>query len=365
MTRELTPEQFYDRMRTQQAAKNVRLEELRKAIEVAPVPLSDELAKKVIWLISDDAHAVMRSHPGYKLAQRVASYRTALSVMESSLADLIRAIDEFMEEAGKEKSHLMGLLGEQDLEGFERRIQKELFAVANAAASLVDHFRRIWKSVELAGWKEKQVECFRDDGLHDFIKVFRNLIDHNHLFEANWQVNYDFEKGTKAPAFVLDRQRLLIAIDENLEGKERNTAHDYVTKHQGNISLKPMFEGYRLRMRRFYAWFDEQLASPGYTALRDYERVMREQRNRAIRQWWNILLDTALKNASTVDPHSYLPERLSAEQIAEVNTLPRNSREQVDLIIEYVDKENAIDDKLRDMAYRLFESVPVPQAAGA
>jgi hypothetical protein len=56
-----------------------------------------------------------------------------------------------------------------------------------------------------------------------------------------------------------------------------------------------------------------------------------------------------------LDPHNHLHNHLPQEAIAEIKKLPKNSREQADLIISMVDKENAIDDDLRKKVYELFD----------
>lgn len=94
-------------------------------------------------------------------------------------------------------------------------------------------------------------------------------------------------------------------------------------------------------------------------ALHDYDHIMQEKRNLNERQWWNAMLVSWLRNWKTPpNPHSHLHKYLTEEQMAQVNALPRNSKEQVDLVIQFVDKDDAIDDKLRALAYELFERSP-------
>ncbi|HUH49015.1 MAG TPA: hypothetical protein VLZ56_04070, partial [Mycoplana sp.] len=54
------------------------------------------------------------------------------------------------------------------------------------------------------------------------------------------------------------------------------------------------------------------------------------------------------------DPHNHLNRYLTAEQLEAVYKLPRNSREQVNLVISYADQEGVVDGHLREEVYELF-----------
>jgi hypothetical protein len=78
--------------------------------------------------------------------------------------------------------------------------------------------------------------------------------------------------------------------------------------------------------------------------------------------FWKAMKGNWLRNWKTPpDPHRDLPGYLTPAQLYEVYKLPRNSKQQVDLVIKYVDKENAIDEDLRGQAYELFARSPLPE----
>jgi hypothetical protein len=123
--------------------------------------LPEELAAAVVRNFITEMLDIMRGHPGYPLAERRNSYRTSLSIMEQCLQDLLVAIDRF--ETYALSDEFVGP-GRRDRTGeFEREIQKELFATANAAVSLVEHTRRVIKLHPLPDYNAKRSEAFGSD----------------------------------------------------------------------------------------------------------------------------------------------------------------------------------------------------------
>jgi len=227
-----------------------------------------------------------------------------------------------------------------------------MFATTDAAASLVDHCRVVTRRVKIDGLREKLAECFGDDGLHNFVIQLRILLHHIQFVEASWKIHYVFSEGAKTSTFEISKDPLLQAIAWSFKGGERRELEDFVTRQEGEIDLKLLLLDYGARVKRFYEWFDAQITSVDLT---DYDRVMFEKKKAGARNSWKIILMFALNMKVPVNPHNHLHKHLPAEDIAEINKLPRNSREQADFIISLIDRDNAINDQLRDMAYQLFE----------
>lgn len=334
---------------------------MREAVANTEPPLSSDLTKAVIQLFDGYTRSIMRGHRGYALAERRASYETSLAIMELSCADLISAIDSFAVEALAENSTLFNRQGDGRLVTFEHRIQKELFATANAAASLVGHVRRVQKILNLPDFKEKIVASFGQDGLHEFVIALRVLLHHLQIVEAGWNTSNSFSAG-KAATFMLHKEAVERAVDQYSDkfGGDKNALRVFVKAAPDTIDVKGAFEEYRRRLRSFYAWLSDELKADSLIALRDYDRIMLEKKRLNARMFWSALLVNWLRNSnSPPNPHDHLDKYLTPEQIAQVYALPRNSNEQVDLIISFVDTDAAIDDKLRQLAYELFQRSPL------
>lgn len=342
-------------------------ERIRQAVATSEVPLAPELVQAVIYLPDEHSSAILQGHPGFALAERRSSYLTSLSIMELSLVDLLNAIDNFEQEALAEGSTLFNRIGGAALESTERRIQKELFATANAAASLVDHSRRLQKRINFHGYNDQRRVCFGVDGLHELVIGLRVILHHLHVVPAGWNMQSSFSEGTRSATFKINKETLLHVVEQypdKFGAENRDALLVYLQAAPSSIDLKAMFEDYRGRAAQFHMWLREQLASNSLLALRDYDRCIQEKKNLGARTWWNMLLGNWLRNWKVPpNPHDHLNKYLTPEQIVEIYKLPRNSRAQVDLVINYVDTDQAIDDELRKLAYELFERSPASAVA--
>lgn len=204
-----TREQIDEIWRQQEKREAERRERIRQAVAESEAPLSNELARAVIQLNDQYTRAILRDHKGFALAERRNSYRTSLSILEQCLQDLLVAIDCFETAALSEESGYFDPGGESESGRTERRIQKELFATANAAASLVDHARRVHKLHALPDYDAMRAECFGADGLHEFVIGLRVALHHLHALEAGSRIVYRFSEGTNSATFVIGKAVLL------------------------------------------------------------------------------------------------------------------------------------------------------------
>lgn len=223
------------------------------------------------------------------------------------------------------------------------------------------------KRIDLPGYADQLRACFGTDGLHDFVIGVRILLHHLHIVEAGWSMQTSFSEGTKRATFTIDKATLLRAIaqfPERFGGDKSGPLLAWVSAAPDRIDLRVIFEEYRSRVAQFHRWLGEQLASQSFVALRDYDRCLQENRNLGTRTWWIMLLGNWLRNWKVPpNPHDHLHKHLTHEQLTEVYKFPPNSKAQVDLVISYLDNDQAIDDSLRNLAYELFERSPPPETA--
>lgn len=345
-------------MRAQNEREAAQRESIRQKIAKTPPPLPPELVHRFLHLFDGHVRDMMRSHAGFDLSERRASYLVSLDIFERSASDLISAIDDFSAYATAPGASIFERQQEDRLQNYEGRIQKELFAAANAALSLVEHSRRIEEISKRPDHDERRIGAFGDDGLHAFVQALRVLLFHVHMVEAGYNLTTSYSKGTKTATFAISKETLL-RILPSAKITQRDDVMRYVNSCPSSIDLKPMFVEYLARVRTFHAWFQHELESDSLIALRDYDRIMQEKDNYNQRSWWRLMLHTWKNWKSPPDPHAHLHKYLTPDQIAEVNALPRNSRAQVDLIIRYVDKNNAIDNELRELAYEWFARLSI------
>ncbi|PTM40510.1 hypothetical protein [Bosea sp. 124] len=255
--------------------------------------------------------------------------------------------------------------GEAQLHAIERRIQKELFTCTNAVVSLVEHARRVSKERPIADYNAQRLSCFGTDGLHEFVVALRVMLHHLHIVDAGWNLQTNVNKDGNTASFMIHKDAVLRIMHEN-EGSftpktAREAARSYIAAKPSTIDLRDVFQEYEARAHRFNNWFKQQLQSEKLADLRDYDRLIKEKVNFDQLTIYKAMMHHWLKWDTPPDPHRHLSRYLSADQLAEAYKLPRNSPEQVDLIIGYADRDNAIDEKLREQVYELFRRSPSPE----
>lgn len=364
-TPKLSQEQFFEYLRFDKMCKDVELENVRQSVAQSDIPLSEELLARVLRLFITDALDVLRGHAGFVFVERRKHYRASLSIMLLSLDDLEAALVNFEQLATSDQADIMLPRNAKKLEAIERRIQKELFSTANAAASLVDHVRRLQLRFEFPGFQKQLQECFGDDGLHDLIIGLRVLLHHLHIVEAGWSLSSDFTTGSRSARFKIDRAELKRAISqsgERFEGQKGEPMRKFVSECLEQIDLSQLFGEYRSRLDRFYDWLNREIETAPPPALQDYDRCILEKDRHSSRMMWNAMIGNFLNWERVPDVHKRLPDYLSGKQLEAVYRLPRNSKEQADLIIEYADTYGAVDDKLRGSVYQLLERLSMQEA---
>jgi len=337
-------------------------EQVRAMLTAAPtpVPVGAEVLCALCQLNPGDARDVLRDHPGYALSERLESYDTARAVFERSIADLIRAISDFENRA--RDASLFDRARRKEKEDAKARVQKELFATANATHALKDHStNRLQKEIQVPHYDEKLRECFGDDGLHDFVIGLRAIIHHVQMVQPGLTVTRHFDGSDNEVSFRLDKEALLLVVD-GPKSRMPVAGREYLRKARQGLDLRHVFEEYARRASSFHAWFRSVIDSEPLPALRDYQRCIKEITNTATRVFWRAMLGNWLNWAKPPNPHDHLPRFLSPEQIEEAYRLPMNSHEQVDYIISIVDRSGACDDELRGLFYQLFERAEHPAA---
>lgn len=360
----LSEEQYFELVRMDNARKEKEFEDIKKSVAESDVTLSDELFERLLRLFPTKVVSVMRGHAGFVLAERREHFFTSLSIMYRCLDDLDAALVSFGEQATEHHADIMLPKNKQKLEAIELQIQKELFATANATASLVDHVRRLQKKFEFPEFRSQLQICFQADGLHELIIGLRVLLHHLHIVEAGWSITSDFTTGTKSAGFKIDREELERAIDQSggFGAEQLRLMRLFVQSCPEQIDLRELFSSYRQRLEKFYGWLRHQVDTSLSEALKDYDRCISEKDRRSTRMTYNALVGNFLNWEKAPDLHKHIPDYLTDEQLREVYALPRNSPEQIDLIIQYIDTLGAVDESLRNRIHQLFQKLSAQEA---
>ena len=329
------------------------------------IPASPEVIKALTWL-PRHADQILRAHPGHRLISLRRSYQVSLSIFETAADHLITAITDFEKEAVRDDATIFSRAREAELKRIEENIQKELFSGTAAAHSLVDHTRRMVEKIPIAEYAEQCSKFFRGDGLHEIVIGLRTLLHHLQIVAPGAQTIQS--AAGRSATFVLSKSVLMNALEDHGGGfsaGQKAKMRVFMASAPEHIDMRKLFEDYRCRVLAFNRWVGEQLESATPLEMRDYDHCRLEQKREGARMWWNALLGNWLKNWKVPpDPHEHLPKFLSEHEIEVVYRLPRNSKEQVDLVIRFMDEDGAADDNIRSQAYELFDRSPPLEPCG-
>jgi len=272
-------------------------EEVRAAVKAAPVPMPAEIVERIAHLSSVDVHEVMREHAGHRLWERHKSYQMSYRVFERATADLLKEIDNFNELA--RDGTLFGPSRRREVDDLEHSIQKELFASANAAHSLVDHSsRRVQKIAQVPGYSEQLRKCFGTDGLHEFVIALRTMIHHIFAFKPDYLWESKIGEGAQGTTiFVFNKEDIARAAFDNkssFTAEQSKMVAKYLASVSDSIDIGRLFDDYRNRAAAFHSWFGGALQTHAFGNVRDYERCLLENRRFATRTWWNCLLGNSI-----------------------------------------------------------------------
>jgi hypothetical protein len=354
----LTRQEFDELWRADQLRKAAELESIRTSVATCGAEIPDSLRERLLRLFPADAKSVLREHDGFKYAERRDHYKDSVSIAKVCFRDLETALVEFGVAATAEAPDIMRHKNRDKLDATERQIQKELFAAANAAASLVDHSRRLQKRFQFDAYDKKRSEFFKDDGLHELIIGLRVLLHHLHIVQAGWSLSSDFRTGERHATFKLSNATIRKALDENADGfgaEKVKSISTFLDAAPDQLDLLPLFREYGTRAGHFHAWLSGQLEQHSIVELSDYDHCILEIDRLSTRMGWNALVGNWLQWDRVPDLHKHLQHFLTPEQSETVYSMPRNSRQQVDAIVTFLNEFGAVDEPLRQRIYQLFE----------
>ncbi len=311
------------------------------AKEVATVPVSDHLLTRLCELGLDFPN-VISSHPGFVLDRKTKSLWAALETFRLAYADLQINL--------RNSAHTTRRIGPTErIKSSERivaSVVKEIFALCSAASALKAHARRVRNLVPENEFHSQLGKSF-DRGQHEFVIALRNVLTHEMFVEADWKITYHFgTDAKKVTTFEFSSEQLTAAANFNEEAKS------YMRRCGRTINVDTLFAEYTARVMAFYKWLRERIESQLPAEVMDYRRCVVAHKAHMARIHWRLILRHVVDRG--LDPYQYLDKYMECEELDEIKRLPHRSSAQVNRIIQIIDTDQACDEELRDLVFRLF-----------
>ena len=303
------------------------------------MPVSEETLAALGALSPEDAERALRAHSGYAAQRKIESMCTMLDLFNRALADLSTAIAEFPELAGPDERAWREEL-ENDI---SVRVNKELFAALGAAKTLVDYSRRLREMLNADLFDLKLKSSF-DAGEHALITGLRNCVLHQVHSRANWQKRWS--AGTKSTHFVIQNEDLLA------DGDLSSAAREHLKGLGKTCDITELMREYSVKVNLFYAWLLAEVESHLPPEVEDFRTCRRAIKRRHGQLSYEIMI--GLWTQAGADPYLHLPKHLTSTQMKKLETYPHRSPQQVDFVIDCLDKDGLCDDHLRSIIYKFF-----------
>jgi ribosomal protein S17 len=177
-----------------------------------------------------------------------------------------------------------------------------------------------------------------------FVRDLRKNLLHGSVVVPGWEVSSDQDSRYG---------KLKLSVWELLEiGKWTKESVNFLNKSPDKtIDLRKTIDAYNQKLNKYSRFISNVLAVNVTTAERDYFDIVDECSRLAKRQWFKIVAQI-LKGKN---PYDYLHYTFQDYEVRQIMRLPRNSRQQIDLIISLKSAEVECDEELRRSLYHLFQ----------
>jgi len=285
---------------------------------------------------------LLKYHSGHEIHRKIINVEYALNLFATSLKLFTDKINQFNSES--RHKYFFHKTNKEYLRKFELEINSLIFAFAAAAEALGKHSMRLSKKLHIREYDEKVRDLLLKHGDYSFIKDLRNNMAHQHVSRANYLIR-DMGSNHQTTTYVYKKYEL-----EGLDLSKQSL--QFLESLPDEVDLWAIFDDYHRRVHDFYEWWFPEISKIIPPQAADMRRTMLELEGHARKTGIKAMISIWIQ--LKVDPYDHLHKYLSEDEITKALSLPKHTREQVDLIIEMTDEAPVCDTGIRHGLYKLF-----------
>ena len=305
-------------------------------------PWTDDQLTRAYLADFQGIHRALRSHPGYRAHAEIEQLSISKRIFDKAVVALKSAVDDF-----RSHSEAPGFRTRKTATEFKDltlAVQSALFNAAAAAMAYTNRAKVIGTRLKVGGFVNKRT-LFEQTERHQFICELRNHFSHVAPLIAEWQLSWVAAGAPTVAKFILEAADL---DEASKQGRQRwsQLAQNFINSNRASgVNIVAVFDDHRAEITAFDDWLNAAAEVAGGADLVAYRETDRRLRAIAFRMAWKAWVIPFIQQA---DPRRVLNSFLTANEIAVVDQLPANSREQVERLIEYLDPDQAFDDEIRE-----------------
>ncbi len=323
-------------------------------------PTAAEILGKPPW--SDDQitrasfdlvgiHRALHVHPGYRAHAELEQLSLSKRLFDKAVSGLQSAVEAFLAHSTTPAFRAREL--EAEYADLTLSFQAAFLQAVGTALAFRDRAKTLAKRLSVPRFKEHFDAVFEKDKRSQFVCELRDHFSHVAPLVAEWELSRAGRAAPKGAKFLLQVADLDEAMKQDRKAW-RPLAREFVDDHRASktIDVARLFTDHAKGLQKFYDWLYRAAELVGGVNLIDYRDVEKRFNRITMRMGWNAWV---IPWMSQSDPHFVVSQYLTDEEIKVVNSLPANSREQVDQMIAFLDAEHSfMDDGIKRAIYKRF-----------
>jgi hypothetical protein len=323
-------------------------------------PTAAEILGKPPW--SDDQitrasfdfteiHRAFQVHPGYRPHAELDQLSLSKRLFDKTVLGLQSAVEAFLAHSITPGFRTRKL--EAEFADFTFSVQAALFQVVTTALAFRDRARTLAKRLSIPGFDAYFEAAFEQNKRSQFVSELRDHFSHVAPLVAEWELSRAGRAAPQVAKFLLQIADLDEAMNQDRKGWHPRV-REFVDDHRASktIDVVLLFSDHGKDLRKFYDCLYRATEVVGGPDLIDYRDVEKRFNRIMTRMGWNAWVIPWMNQS---DPYFVLSQYLTDDEIKIVNSLPSNSREQVDQMIAFLDAEHSfMDDGMKSAIYKRF-----------